>query len=209
MGVISPAMADATGSGSVGDYSTCNSATQDEQFHDLDNCAGWLKCFQKKVEQLECGATNCWDIISIIQFHSYQYSSADLIKSAQTWENAWADDMQGINGRSKKTLWLTEWAHAGTTDANDPDGKAAAFMTESINFLKTRPAISGFSWFSQPNWASFVIDGKQPVSPTWTSELINAATGQLTKLGQAYTAAVKDIVPSNSSILADAASVMV
>jgi hypothetical protein len=197
--VVSPAMADATGSGSAGDYSTCNSATQDEQFHDLDNCAGWLKCFQKRVEQLECGATNCWDVISTIQLHAYEYASADVISKIQTWETAWADDINGVNNRSKKTLWLTEWAHAGTTDASDPDGKAGAFMTESINFMKSRPSVGGFSWFSEPNWPSFVIKGITPVSPIWTSQLIDPTTGQLTKLGQTYTTLVKGLGQLNVS----------
>lgn len=197
--VVSPSMADATGTGSVGDYQNCNFATQDEQFHDLDNCAGWLKCFQQKVMTLECGKTNCWDVIGVIQFHSYQYTSQAVTKAVQTWEKAWADDIAGTGGRSKKTLWLTEFAHAGTTDASDPDGTARAFMEESINFFKTRPSISGFSWFSQPNWASFTIGGQKPASPTWTSELINAATGQLTVLGQKYMSLCKGMA-SNSSM---------
>lgn len=201
--VVSPAMADATNSGSVGDYSTCNFAQQDEQFHDLDDCAGWLKCFQKKVEKLECGATNCWDVISVLQFHSYNYEAADLIKHIKTWETSWADDLNGVNNRSKKKLWLSEWAHAGTTDPSDPDGKAGAFMTEAINFMKSRPTMDGFSWFSEPDFPSFKIKGITPVSPTWTSALIDPTTGQLTKLGKTYTSLVKSLGLSNTSSALD------
>jgi len=185
--IISPAMADSGATASSGnDGEQCSNSPQSDASH-MPDCLGWLKCFKAAVISLNCGTTNCWDVINVIQFHAYYYKASDLIKKANLYESTWAEDLQALNGRSKKTLWLTEFAHAGTTDSADPDGQASKFMEESINYMKQSPYFSGWSWFSQDSstFASFTIDGIKPTSKFWASDLINKA-GQLTKIGEKY-----------------------
>lgn len=185
--VISPSMADAEeGAASASSFSKCNDSPQTDANH-MPWCPGWLKCFKESVIQLECGATNCWDVIGVIQFHSYVYTAPELIKKVQAWENVWAEDLQGTNGRSKKSLWLTEFSRAGTTNPSDLDGKARAFMEESIAYLKASEYVSGWSWFSQDSssFHSFPIGDRMPDSDFWASDLIDAS-GALTVIGEKY-----------------------
>lgn len=184
--VLSPAMADAGSSGSVGDYSRCDASPQLPSNH-MDYCDGWLKCFKQQVIQLPCGNTNCWDLIDILQFHDYAYTAEDLILKVQTWESAWAEDLRGLAGRSKKTLWLTEFARAGAVDARDPDGRTREFIHKSVEYLKASPYVSGWSWFSQDTttFKSFPIGGVPPAEPFWSSELIDR-DGHITVIGEAY-----------------------
>jgi len=184
--VISPAMADASVTASAGDYSKCDSSPQTAAQH-MAECEGWLKCFKATALQKTCGSTNCWDAIDVLQLHAYFYTADQFIAKMKIWESAWADDLNGANGRTKKTLWVTEFAHAGTTDPADLDGEAAKFMTGAVNYMKDSPHVSGWSWFSQTNTSfdSFVIDGVQPKAPFWASNLIDDA-GALTQIGKVY-----------------------
>jgi len=193
--VISPSLADVLGTGSAGDNGDCNTAMQTDADH-MDECAGWLKCFKESVIKLQCGATNCWDVISVIQFHGYYYDASVLIKKIKAWETSWTEDLEGQNGRSKKTLMLTEFARAGTTDSGDPDGLCRKFMEESVGYMKASPYFSGWSWFGQTNttFHSFKIDGVKATTDYWASELTDAA-GKLTAIGQKYASLCSDLQP--------------
>jgi len=182
--VISPAMADAAVTASAGDYSGCDASPQTAANH-MPECEGWLLCFKEAALRKQCGHTNCWDAITVLQLHAYFYSADEFIAKMKRWESAWSDDLNGVNGRSKKTLWVTEFAHAGTTDPSDADGEARKFMTAAVNYMKASPHVTGWSWFSQTNssFDSFVIDGVQPTSPFWASNLIDGA-GALTTIGK-------------------------
>jgi len=185
--VISPSMADSTTTGftaSIGDYASCDASPQTNVSH-IDQCLGWLEGFKAGVIKLQCGSTNCWDAIDVIQFHAYFYNSSEVIDKVKAWEEAWVEDLQGLNGRSKKSLQITEFAHAGTTSNDDP--AASAFMEESVAYFKSSPYVSGWSWFSETNstFASFVINGVVPKAPFWASDLIDDS-GSLTKLGETY-----------------------
>jgi hypothetical protein len=182
--IISPAMADPSRFASAGDdASKCNESPQTDQGH-MPWCLGWMKCFKESVIKLDCGGRNCWDAIDVLQFHGYEYDADRLISKVQNWERTWADELQGKNGRRKKTLWLTEFAHAGTTDCSDPDGAASDFMQKSVEYLKSSPYVSGWSWFSQ-RFSSFKIDDRVPEADYWRSELITKE-GELTVLGRKY-----------------------
>ena len=178
-------MADPSAFASTGpDSQECNSSPQMPDNH-MRFCTGWMQCFKDNVMKLSCGDQNCWDVISVLQFHAYEYAAANLIAKVQRWEQVWADDVDGANGRTRKTLWLTEFAHAGSTDSKDPTGEAREFMEQSISYLKTSPHVSGWSWFSQASWDSFEIDNVVPATKFWSSDLISA-DGQITPLGQKY-----------------------
>jgi hypothetical protein len=185
--VLSPAIADPSKTGSIGDYSRCGRSPQMQDDH-MDECLGWLRCFKASVSKLSCGETDCWDAIDIIQFHAYFYTAQDLIAKVKQWESAWADELNGRKGLRRKSLWLTEFAHAGTTDASDPDGEGRHFMERSVEYLKASPYVSGWSWFSQSSktFHSFTIDGVVPAAKFWASELIDGS-GALTALGEKYT----------------------
>jgi len=185
--VLSPSMADPEeGAASAGNFSACDLSPQTDQSH-MAWCPGWLKCFKESVMQLQCGETNCWDVITILQFHAYVYTAEDLIHKVQAWERVWHEDLKGINGRSKKTLWLTEFSRAGTTDPGDPDGKAREFMEQSLAYMRASEYVSGWSWFSQDNstFASFTIGNKTADADFWASDLIDAS-GALTVIGHKY-----------------------
>jgi len=185
--IVSPAMADPEhGAASAGDYSRCNASPQTPADH-MDWCAGWLRCFKESVIRLDCGGVNCWDAIDVLQFHAYVYTAEALVEKVQAWERVWAEDLQGLGQRTRKSLWLTEFSRAGTTDPADPDGAGRAFMEEAVAYLRSSPYVSGWSWFSQTNttFASFPIGGREPETDFWASDLIDEA-GRMTKLGERY-----------------------
>lgn len=182
--IVSPAMADPSRFASKGpDAAACNASPQSWEAH-MPWCLGWMQCFKDNVIRLDCGGVNCWDAIDVLQFHAYEYDAQRLIGKVKNWESNWADELNGANGRRKKTLWLTEFAHAGTTDANDPDGQATAFMEQTVGYLRSSPFVSGWSWFSQ-TFSSFTIDDITPASAYWSSELFRS-NGQITTLGRKY-----------------------
>lgn len=186
--ILSPSIADAEPGNvaSTGEYASCNASPQTPENH-MPWCPGWLKCFKESVIQLQCGETNCWDAIDVLQFHAYAYTAEEVIDKIKAWEREWADDMEGVNGRTKKTLWLTEFARAGAVDSNDPDGKTRAFMKDVVQYMRRSPYVSGWSWFSQDHqsFASFPIKDVEPATATWTSDLIDLK-GQKTVIGDYY-----------------------
>jgi len=184
--IWSPSMADSTTTGSVGPYGNCDTAPQTKDFH-VDDCKGWLLCFKESVQKLNCGRANCWDVIDIIQFHAYYHTSDKFINKLQYWEESWADDLQGLNGRTPKKFVVTEFAHCGTSDPADPDGEGRKFMTETIGYMANSDNYAGWSWFAAPNttFASFVIDRIVPTKPFWDSTLIYE-NGETTELGKHY-----------------------
>jgi len=189
--ILSPAMADAgnngMGTASTGAYIPCDASPQTAASH-MDDCVGWLQGFKAAALKQQCGPTNCWDAIDVLQLHAYFYQAADLIAKVKLWEAVWAEDLQGTNGRSVKSLMITEFAHAGTTDPSDPDGSARQFMQECVTYFKASPYITGWSWFSETNtsFASFTINGQAPIAKFWDSSLFEA-TGNLTVIGEKYT----------------------
>jgi len=191
--IVSPSMADPSRFASTGaDAAACNASPQTWENH-MPWCLGWMKCFKENVIQLDCGGgLNCWDAIDVLQFHAYEYEAEGLIGKVKAWETTWADELQGLNGRRKKTLWLTEFAHAGTTDPNDP--AALAFMEQTIGYMKDSPYVSGWSWFSQ-TFSSFTIDDIKPATNDWLSELIDKV-GQITPLGRRYQEICAQIPPA-------------
>mmetsp|Transcript_3473 Transcript_3473/g.10084 ORF Transcript_3473/g.10084 Transcript_3473/m.10084 type:complete len:361 (-) Transcript_3473:186-1268(-) len=186
--IISPSMADAEPGdiASTGESASCNASPQTPQQH-MPWCPGWLKCFRDSVIQLDCGETNCWDVIDVLQFHAYAYTAEEVISKIRGWERLWADDLNGRNGRKKKTLWMTEFARAGAVDSQDADGKTRAFMKDIVEYMRESPFVSGWSWFSQDHktFMSFPIKDRVPGEPSWTSELIDAQ-GNATVLGEYY-----------------------
>eukprot|EP01047_Picozoa_sp_COSAG01_P071622 COSAG01_NODE_11168_length_1991_cov_1.832452_2_plen_406_part_00 len=83
-------------------------------------CHGWLQVFKNYTLGLNCTdfqgrATNCWDVIDAIQIHAYARTAAEVLDKIRLYRQVFADDFEGTNGRTKKTLWLTEVA-AGSSD---------------------------------------------------------------------------------------------
>jgi len=185
--VFSPSMADADPEhgASAGPFADCNQSPQTPGEH-MPFCPGWLKCFKENVKQKSCGETDCWEVIDVLQFHAYAYTAEEVIQKIASWETVWAEDLSGASGK-KKSLWLTEVARAGAVDSADPDGKTRAFMQEIVEYMRGSPSVSGWSWFSQDStsFASFEINGIQPETATWASELIDK-DGQATEIGKFY-----------------------
>jgi len=182
--LLSPSMADPSVFASAGsDVQECMKSPQTFKSH-MKFCTGWMQCFKQSVMKLPCGSTNCWDAIDVLQFHAYEYDAEKLVQKVKRWEHTWQEDLNGFNGRRKKTLWLTEFAHAGTTDSEDPSGVARDFMKKTVGYLIESPHVSGWSWFSE-TFATFEIDEIPPATKFWNSELINSR-GELTALGRTY-----------------------
>jgi len=186
--ILSPSMADADPGNvaSTGEFASCNASPQTPEQH-LPWCPGWLRCFRDSVIQLQCGETNCWDAIDVLQFHAYAYTAEEVIEKIKAWEREWAEDLQGANGRTKKSLWMTEFARAGAVDSRDPDGKTRAFMKDIVKYMRASRYVSGWSWFSQDHktFASFPIRDVQPATATWSSDIIDAQ-GNATVIGEYY-----------------------
>ena len=133
--IISPAVTSDTGSSSssssifldddnttttnnTNSSSICNDAQQVPTNYQQE-CEDWLQCFKNNVIQYNCGTTDCWNIISIIQFHSYFYTSQEFITKIQIYENVWYNDLNGLHNLTMKRLWITEFAQVGITDPNN------------------------------------------------------------------------------------------
>ena len=153
-------------------------------------CPGWLVAFKQYTLGLPCTtfdgtATNCWDAIDSIQIHAYAKSATDVTDKIQGYYDAFTEDFEGTNGRSKKTLWLTEVAYGG----NDADA-VAGFVEDLMNpttGLTNRaqyPYVEKVSWFSEWMFAAFNVSGVAPAQyETWSSALFNPLDGSLTPAG--------------------------
>ena len=72
-----------------------------------------MSMFKTKALTLPCTAfdgtkNNCWDVLDSIQIHAYEREASDVLAKIDEYNKVFADDFAGTNGRSKKTLWLTE-----------------------------------------------------------------------------------------------------
>lgn len=83
----------------------------------LSCCDGWLADFKRATLQLPCTSpsgerTNCWDVTSAINLHvageASRAGAAQVLRNIEDYAKAFADDLAGTDGRSRKSLWLTE-----------------------------------------------------------------------------------------------------
>jgi hypothetical protein len=156
-------------------------------------CPGWLAAFKQFTLELECTtldgtATNCWDAIESIQIHAYAKSAEDVTDKIKGYYDMFTDDFEGTNGRTQKTLWLTEVAYGGNT-ADDISSFIDDLMND-VTGLTNRalfPYVEKVSWFSEWNFAAFNVSGVAPAQyETWSSALFNPLDGSLTDAGETY-----------------------
>ena len=104
-------------------------------------CPGWLSVFKNYTLQLDCvdfkgQHTNCWDIIDNIQIHAYARTAKEVLEKIEGYYDVFGEDFAGENGRTKKTLWLTEVA-AGSSDGKFVTGFVEDLLSPSTG-LKSR-----------------------------------------------------------------------
>lgn len=182
--IVSPSMAGPAVGGDK--LAACKLVTNEslakdpQQIYELGNCNGWLGEFKKSTLAMKCGTTNCWDIISHIQIHSYDYHAKDAIADIEEYLTTFKEDFQGLNGRSKKTLWLTE-----TAGAYDTAEDQAAYIRDLIPYINSKEEIFRVSWFNEWSFSSFTIDNIPPKTPNWASSLFDPYGG-LSQVGVEY-----------------------
>merc|ERR1739848_192731 len=146
-------------------------------------CPGWLKKFKSYTMKLSCKdlnglQTNCWDVMDSIQIHAYAHKAADVKSKIQAYYNLFKDDFEGLNGRKRKTLWLTEVAMGSNNGS-----AVASFVNDLMNpvdGLGNRESglnggfgfVSHVSWFSEFFFPSFNMSG-YPIREyeSWSSSL--------------------------------------
>eukprot|EP00463_Aulacantha_scolymantha_P004796 TRINITY_DN5955_c0_g1_i1.p1 TRINITY_DN5955_c0_g1~~TRINITY_DN5955_c0_g1_i1.p1 ORF type:complete len:157 (+),score=16.97 TRINITY_DN5955_c0_g1_i1:86-556(+) len=135
---------------------------------------------QKATLSMKCGSTNCWDIIDHIQIHAYEYQASDAISKIEKYIEVFKEDFQGLNGRKKKYLWLTEVAGAYDSLADQ-----LKFIQELIPYLEGKAEVFRYSWFSEWAFRSWSMNGITPKMPSWRSSLFDSF-GNLSPLGKEY-----------------------
>merc|ERR1719428_1231060 len=123
--VASPLAASGTVKKIVAPSMAQNAAPEDECTHDPSAggspfCHGWMQGFKRTLLTLQCNgfdgkAKNCWDTIAAIPIHCYARTGAECVAKIQQYYDTFTEDFEGTNGRTKKTLWLTEVSAAGNT----------------------------------------------------------------------------------------------
>ena len=124
-------------------------------------CQGWMAMFKNFTLKLPCQdmatgkTTNCWDAMDAINIHAYSRTAQEVKAKISGYYDVFKEDFEGLNGRTKKTLWLTEVAMASNKPA-----EISQFMTELLNGkdgLGNRAPASaggfGYVWqlFPRPN----------------------------------------------------------
>lgn len=102
------------------------------------------------------------------------------------------EDFEGLNGRTKKTLWLTEVA-MGSSNGTAITGFVHDLMNSKDGLTNRSPASQGgfafverVSWFSEFNFGSFTVSGVAPKPhETWASSLFDPF-GSLSSVGEAF-----------------------
>lgn len=184
--VVSPSMAQGA---YANDSRNCVGANPGPEFA---YCPGWLSIFKNYTLQLDCvdfkgQHTNCWDIIDNIQIHAYARTAREVLEKIEGYYDVFGEDFTGENGRTKKTLWLTEVA------AGSSDGKFVTDFVEDLlspsTGLKNRslfPYVERVSWFSEFSFGSFPVGEYLPAPrEAWTSSLFNPF-GDLSVVGEKY-----------------------
>jgi len=102
------------------------------------------------------------------------------------------EDFEGANGRTKKTLWLTEVA-MGSNNGTAITRFVEDLMNSKDGLTNRNSAAEGgfgyverVSWFSEFNFASFSVSNSTPAPfETWSSSLFDPF-GSLSQVGEAY-----------------------
>ncbi len=157
-----------------------------------NRCSGWLALFKQQALAQTCTGfdgtqTNCWDVISVIQIHAYAHSAKDVLAKIQAYHDAFQEDFEGTNGRSKKVLWLTEVA-GGTADGKIQASFAKELMSPEGGLADrdTFGYVERVSYFSEMSFPAFNISGVVPREhEAWSSSLFNPFGG-LSPVGSAF-----------------------
>ena len=155
-------------------------------------CAGWLSMFKTATLQLACTkfdgtATNCWDVIDVIQVHAYAKSASDVTAKLDDYLDVFADDFAGSAGRTVKELWLTEVA-AGFSDEASVTSFAQELMSTQGGLADRAKygRLTRVSWFSEFYFPGFNVSGVPArENEMWVSTLFQPFGG-LTKAGDAF-----------------------
>lgn len=155
-------------------------------------CNGWLQEFKRFTLEKQCTdlagqVTNCWDVIDHIQIHGYALTADSILLKIQEYYEAFQEDFEGLNGRKKKTLWLTEVA-MGSNNLTE----IVQFVEDLMNLetgLASRdkfPYLEKVSWFSSYDFPAFSMDDYDPPPlVAWTSSLFHPF-GSLSPVGERF-----------------------
>ncbi|CAE8608129.1 unnamed protein product, partial [Polarella glacialis] len=207
--IVSPSMAgEATGNVSC-------EGVDPSQPNSITMCNGWLQDFKRNALLMPCTdfnrkAVNCWDVIDHIQIHAYARTAAEVKTKIEGYYDAFQEDFEGLNGRKKKTLWLTEVA-MGSNNASE----IVPFVEDLMNSQDglTNRTKYGFvekiSWFSSYSFPSFKIGDYQPrANEVWSSSLF-FPFGQLSPVGERFFSICKESAASGRQLAEKSREVLV
>mmetsp|Transcript_52334 Transcript_52334/g.162404 ORF Transcript_52334/g.162404 Transcript_52334/m.162404 type:complete len:383 (-) Transcript_52334:105-1253(-) len=160
-------------------------------------CHGWLAEFKKHTLRMPCRdfsgtATNCWDVIDSIQIHAYARSAEEVKTKIREYYEVFQEDFEGLHGRKKKTLWLTEVA-MGSSNVTEilPFVEALMNPHDGLTNRAVFSYVEKVSWFSSYGFSSFSLPTYQPREfEVWSSSLF-APFGSLTPVGEKFFALCK------------------
>jgi hypothetical protein len=122
-----------------------------------------------------------------------------VIGKVQQYGTAFADDFAGANGRSQKTLWITELA-CGSNNATE----IVQFINDlfdpatGLNNRTQFSYLEKVSWFSDYAFGSFNVSGVAPQPyETWSSTLFYPFGG-LSPVGSAFVSACTHGAPGST-----------
>jgi len=160
-------------------------------------CHGWLAEFKKHTLNMPCrelsGAmTNCWDVIDTIQIHAYARTAEEVKRKIQEYHEVFREDFEGLNGRKKKTLWLTEVA-MGSNNASEilPFVESLLSAEDGLTNRALFPYVEKVSWFSSYGFSAFSLPSYEPREfEVWSSSVF-APFGRLSPVGERFFALCK------------------
>merc|ERR1712048_1384072 len=132
--------------------------------------------------------TNCWDIIEAVPIHCYARTGAECVAKIQQYYDVFTEDFEGTNGRTKKTLWLTEVSAASNmadihiTFINDLMNPTVGLGNrDKFHFVEL------VTYFSDYVFPAFATGSYTPATnEMWSSSLFVPIDGNFTSVGQAF-----------------------
>jgi hypothetical protein len=156
-------------------------------------CRGWLQGFKTATLTMNCNSfdgkqTNCWDVNEAIPIHCYARTGGECLAKIQGYYDAFKDDFEGTNGRTKKTLWLTEVsAGSSVPDVHTVFIKDLMNTATGLGNRDTFHYVELVTYFSEFAFPAFATGNYTPAeNEQWSSSLFVPIDGQLTTVGQEF-----------------------
>jgi len=154
-----------------------------------------MQGFKRTLLTLQCNgfdgkSKNCWDTIEAIPIHCYARTGVECVAKIQQYYDTFTEDFEGTNGRTKKTLGLTEVSAAGNTaDVHTAFINQLFDPTTGLGNRDKFHYVELVTYFSDNSFTGFTTGSYIPAkNELWSSSLFVPVDGNLTSIGQAFAA---------------------